>query len=148
MNSYFSDFPNLISIDLSFLNTGLTTDMGALFAATYRLTTLDLSNFDTSNVTTMLGMFVADTQTMALEKIIFGKKFDTSNVTPLAFMFSYCPNLVSLDLTSFDTSNVTNSRFMFAHTESLTEILVTRDKWTISNFVLTSTSGVTDFTYV
>ena len=66
----------------------------------------------------------------------------------MAFMFSYCPNLVSLDLTSFDTSNVTNSRFMFAHTKSLTEILVTRDKWTISNSVLTSTSGVTDFTYV
>ena len=148
MNSYFSDFTNLISIDLSFLDTGLTTDMGALFAATYRLTTLDLSNFDTSNVTTMLGMFAGDTQTMALEKIIFGKKFDTSNVTQMAFMFSYCPNLVSLDLTSFDTSNVTNSRFMFAHTKSLTEILVTRDKWTISNSVLTSTSGVTDFTYV
>ena len=148
MNSYFSDFTNLISIYLSFLDTGLTTDMGALFGATYRLTTLDLSNFDTSNVTTMLGMFAGDTQTMALEKIIFGKKFDTSNVTQMAAMFSYCPNLVSLDLTSFDTSNVTNSRFMFAHTKSLTEILVTRDKWTISNSVLTSTSGVTDFTYV
>ena len=65
----------------------------------------------------------------------------------MAQMFQGCSNLKSLDLTSFDTSKVTNYGTMFNNMTNITEILVTRDKWTIPNSTIAG-SGVTDFTYV
>lgn len=62
-------------------------------------------------------------------------------------MFNHCQSLTKLDLSSFDTSNVTEYTSIFTDTPKLTEILVTRDKWTIPNSAITN-SGVTDFTYV
>ena len=41
--------------------------------------------------------------------------FDTSNVTNMGYMFYYMYKLTSLDLSSFDTSNVTNISYMFAY---------------------------------
>ena len=35
-------------------------------------------------------------------------KFDTSNVTDMNFMFFCCSSLTSLDVSKFDTSKVTN----------------------------------------
>lgn len=79
----------------------------------YNPLTLDLSHFDTSNVTRMYGMFAGLLWIGALNL----SSFDTSNVTNMAFMFS---NLHSykggnLDLSHFDTSNVTDMHNMFSN---------------------------------
>ena len=39
--------------------------------------------------------------------------FDTKNVTNMNFMFFNCYNLINIDLSSFDTKNVTNMNEMF-----------------------------------
>ena len=39
--------------------------------------------------------------------------FDTKNVTDLESMFSCCSNLTNINLSSFDTKNVTNMGDMF-----------------------------------
>ena len=39
---------------------------------------------------------------------------DTSQVTDMSYMFWHCTSLASLDLSSFNTSNVTNMAYMFA----------------------------------
>ena len=39
--------------------------------------------------------------------------FDTNNVTNMSFMFEGCTGLTSLDVSKFDTSNVTNMSSMF-----------------------------------
>ncbi|EMF0453287.1 BspA family leucine-rich repeat surface protein, partial [Enterococcus faecium] len=39
---------------------------------------------------------------------------DTSNVTNMSYMFYYCSSLTSLDVSHFDTSNVTNMSYMFS----------------------------------
>ena len=57
-----------------------------------------------------------------LGKIDFGNCFDTSNVTNMAYMFSGCSSLVSLDLTSFNTSNVVTAEYMFAWCRNLTSL--------------------------
>ena len=138
MSSYFSFFTNLTSIDLTYLDTSLTTDMSSLFRASTSLTELDLSNFDTSNVTRMSNMFAFNLLTgtrMALQEIIFGDNFDTSNVTTMVLMFGGCSNLIKLDLSSFDTSNVTNMGQMFTHCSSLTEL-------DLSNFDISRVSNM------
>ena len=53
--------------------------------------------------------------------------FDTSNVTNMADMFALCPNLTTIDLSGFDTSKVTNMSFMFYNCSNLTTIKGTID---------------------
>ena len=53
----FYDCNSLISLDLSNFNTQNVTDMGCMFAGCNSLKSLDLSNFNTQNVTDMIFMF-------------------------------------------------------------------------------------------
>ena len=51
-------------------------------------------------------------------------KFDTSNVTEMDSMFCYCSSLTELDLSTFDTSKVTDMFQMFDSCNKLTTIYV------------------------
>lgn len=75
-------------------DTSAVTDMNSMFYGC-RLTTLDLSSFNTSAVTNMM------------------------------YMFKYCDRLTTLDLSSFDTSSVTNMMFMFYNCSNLATIIGT-----------------------
>ncbi len=57
MIGYFLALLKMTSIDLSALDTSEVTNMSYMFAGCSSLTSLDLSNFDTSKVTDMSGMF-------------------------------------------------------------------------------------------
>ncbi len=48
--------------------------------------------------------------------------FDTSKVTDMHLMFYNCESLTSLDLSNFNTSNVTNMHDMFIKCTNLTTI--------------------------
>ena len=80
---------------------------------------IDLSNFNTSNVTDMHDMFG---YTNALSSIDLSR-FDTSKVTSMEMMF-YHTGVTSLDLSKFDTGNVTNMKSMFSWSQSLKTIYV------------------------
>jgi surface protein len=47
---------------------------------------------------------------------------DTSNVTDMSYMFAFCTNLTSVDLSGWDTSKVTSMGYMFNGCSSLTEV--------------------------
>ena len=49
---------SLININLSNFNTNNVTDMSDMFRNCSSLTSLNLSNFNTNNVTNMRGMFI------------------------------------------------------------------------------------------
>ena len=106
-----------------------TTSMADMFYACTSLTSLDVSNFDTSNVTDMSGMFDSCSSLTSPDV----SNFDTSNVTDMDSMFRDCSSLTSLDVSNFDTSNVTNMIGMFFNCSSLTRL-------DVSNF---DTSNVT-----
>ena len=53
----FDNCNSLISLDLSNFNTQNVTDMYGMFSGCYSLISLDLSNFNTQSVTDMGGMF-------------------------------------------------------------------------------------------
>ena len=143
MTKYFQTFENCTTMDLTYLDTSLVTNMHYMFMMCSSLTELDLSNFDTSKVTNMAMMFTMCSKLTTINL----SSFDTSNVTTIDSMFWVCSNLTELDLTSFDTSNVTKYTFAFASTTNIKSILVTRDTWTIPNSTIAN-SGVTDFTYM
>ena len=74
------------------------------------ITFIDLSHFDSSEVTDTDDMF---NTCFSLEEINFNN-FNTSKVTSMEKMFYGCTNLKSLDLSNFDTSKVQHSDSMFS----------------------------------
>ena len=129
-NRMFRDLSNLISLDVSSFDTSQVTNMEAMFAGMPNLTTLNLSNFNTSQVTSMISMFEGMSRLTTLNL----SNFDTSRVTNMEAMFGYMYGLTSLNITNFDTSQVTNMRDMFSNMRNLTSL-------NLSNF---NTSKVTD----
>ena len=87
-----------------------------LFQSVSSAIEIDLSNFDTSKVTTMRSMFV---DCINVKYINFSNVI-TSLVTDMTNMFSGCNSLTSVDLSNFDTSKVTLMENMFLECSSLT----------------------------
>ena len=86
------------------------SNLKRLFEDCSDLISLDLSNFDTSNVTDMELMF---NECIKLKTINGLNKLNTSQVTNMGGMFQKCFKIEYLDLTNFDTSNVTDIGDMF-----------------------------------
>ena len=120
----------LTTLDVSNFNTINVTDMNMMFGNCKKLTSLDVSNFNTSNVANMNYMFGSCSGLTSLDV----SNFDTSKVTYTNRMFSDCSGLTSLDVSNFDTSNVTGMVSMFSGCSGLTIL-------DLSNF---NTSNVTD----
>ncbi len=125
---------NITEINLSNFNTTQVTDMFSMFYDCSSLTSLDLSNFDTSQVTFMHRMFCGCSSLISLDL----SSFNTTQVTAINSMFQGCSSLISLDLSNFNTSRVKKLFNMFFNCSSLTSL-------NISNF---NTSGVTDIHYM
>jgi surface protein len=86
------------------------------------IVSIDLSNLDTSSVTSMVNMFNG---CKSLESINLSN-FDTSKVTNMNHLFNGCSSLKSIDLSNFDTSKVTNKNNMFNECSSLKYIKLYR----------------------
>lgn len=93
-----SKIKTVIAVDrVSFTNTN------SMFYSCSSLTTLDLSNFDTSNVTDMSYMFDGCSSLTTLDV----SNFNTSNVTDMSWMFYSCSNL-TLDCSHWNVDKVTS----------------------------------------
>ena len=121
----------LTQLNLSNFNTSQITDMSSMFAGCEKLTELDLSNFDTHKVTNMSGMF---DYCKKLTKLNLSN-FNTSKVTNMSFMFEDCSALTQLDLSNFDISNVTDMHGMFYNCAKLAIIYVS-DKWNVNKVTI------------
>ncbi len=114
----FYGMENCTSMDLSGLDTSNATSLEGLFSNCSALTSLDVSGFNTSNVTNMRSMFYGCRKLTTVD--VSG--FDTSKVTNMSGMFSYCNKLTSLNVSNFKTSNVTNMSNMFNSCSALTSL--------------------------
>ena len=128
--SLFADLTKLTSIDFSNFDTSNVEYMNEMFIDCSSLTTLDLSNFDTSKVIDMSTMFYTCTGLTSLNV----SNFNASNVEYMNEMFRACSSLTTLDLSNFDTTNVAGMRDMFNNCSNLTSL-------NLSHF---DTSNVTD----
>ena len=96
---------------------------GYMFYDCNNIIEVDLSNFDTSNITNMNDMF---SYCINVRKIKFPSNANKSNiiekVTNMNYMFNYCKNLEEIDLSIFKTENVTSMGGMFQNCEKLEKI--------------------------
>ena len=108
----------LTTVDLSNFDTSNYTSMDNMFKGFTSVTSLDLSGFKTSNVTSMCYMFSNCSSLTTLDL----SNFDTILVNDMGSMFNGCSSLKTLDLSKFDTSNVTSMNKMFDSCSSLTTL--------------------------
>ena len=134
MNSMFRNMSSLTSLNLSNLDTSKVTNMGGMFLGVSNLATINLSNFDTSKVINMSFMFFGMSKLTTLNL----SNFNTSKVIYMNRMFSDVSNLTTINLSNFDTSKVTNMGSMFYNMSKLTT-------FNLSNF---NTSQVTNMDYM
>lgn len=128
----FRNYANLTEIN--FNNCFYTDENVSLietFAGCEKLETLDLSNWNTSNVEIMSRMFkgCASLTTVNLDG------WDTSKSMNFDNLFDGCASLESVDVSHFDTSAARHMGYMFAGCESLTAL-------DVSHF---NTTGVYEF---
>lgn len=135
-NEYFNEYgvspTNIETLDLSTWDTSNVTKMCNLFVGCEQLKNLDLTGWDTSNVTNMKQMFAACHDIKKLNI----SHFNTDNVEDMSCMFYGCRSLQELDLSNFNTSKVIDMNNMFYRCLSL-------EKLNISSF---NTAEVIDMT--
>lgn len=106
------------TLDISNFNTSKVTEMTSMFNyLSPGVKELDLSHFDTSNVTKMSSMFAES----KLQKINL-KNWNTEKVTTMMNLFSFCRELIEADLSSFKISPDTNISRMFYYCQKLQKI--------------------------
>ena len=134
MSGMFYDCRNAESIiPGSNFKASRVTNMDEMFRACSKLTSLDLSNFETGHLTSVVSMFYGDTQLVILN---FGEHFDTSKVVSMENMFYNCYKLTPLDLSGFNTSQVANMSCMFFNCRALTSLdLSSFDTHEVTNMV-------------
>ena len=98
----------------------------------------NIENINTSDATSMMGMFAACTSLKMLDL----SSFNTDKVTNMVGMFMACQALMFLDISSFNTSNVEVCEQMFAMCNLLIKIYV-GEQWT-SESVSTSEAMFVD----
>lgn len=121
MQYLFSSCQSLESLDLSGFNTENVTSMVSMFSQCSSLRSLDLSSFNTSKVIGMNLMFYNCTN---LESIDLSS-FETENLQQMSHMFYSCTKLETLDLSSFATPNMTSMLSAFQNCKNLKTIYVT-----------------------
>ena len=99
-------------IGLENLNTSNVTSMNGMFWQCSALTTLNISSFITQSVTNMANMFAGCSH---LTTIRVGSGWSTSNVSNSSEMFEGCTSLVGGNGTTFNSSHIDAS---FAHVDS------------------------------
>ena len=127
MGLMFFSCSKLTSIDVSHFNTSKVTTMVSMFNECSSLVELDVSGFNTENVTNMFGMFYRCYSLTNLDV----SNIKTDKVDVMQWMFGHCTNLTRLDVSEFNTHNVTNMHGMFEYCSSLTNL-------DISNFNTTN----------
>jgi len=128
MKGMFKDASLLNPIDISRFDTRKVQDMSEMFSGIRFFTrgtatiNLNLSNFNTSNVVNMKGMFKDSSRFTDINM----SSFNTSKVTDMSEMFRDAAKLTTINLSSFDFQNVTDMNGMFYQLRNLQTVVVSR----------------------
>ena len=115
MYAWFFECNNLLSVNLSRLDTSKTTSLGYAFSRCKSLTDLDLFALDTSSVRSFADVF----QECSSLRSVNLAGWDTSSGKDFRQMFYRCASLEEIDISSFKTSASTSFEQMFYGCSSL-----------------------------
>ena len=99
-------------------NTSKVTTFYGTFFHCAKLSSLDVSGWDTSSATNLQGVFAKCTSLTTIEGL---ENWNTSKVKNLSLLFWLCESLPTVNLSSFDTSAATNMTDMFDEMPALVE---------------------------
>lgn len=108
------------NLNLTKFDTHNITDMNFMFNYCKNIKHLNLSNFNTSNVKSMNGMFLNCKKLKSLNL----ENFNTKNVVQLENMFRFCTNLKELDISSFHISKAKRIEGIFWNCKNLEKVKV------------------------
>ena len=118
-----NSFISLTDIDISELD-----NLSSIFCG-LKLEVVDISGWDTSNVTAMAYMF---SRCKNLKNIIGIENLDVSKLKRANFMFDSCENLVELDLTNWNPISLQNAWSMFYRC-SILKFIKNIENWQLPN---------------
>ena len=121
-------YNNKSFIDLTDLDISKFNDLSYIFYA-LNMEVVDISSWNTSNVTTMAYMFCHCTK---LKKIIGIENLDVSKLEDATSMFSHCEKLVELDLTNWNPISLEYASCMFYRCSNL-KIIKNVENWQLPN---------------
>lgn len=122
MYAWFFNCANLLSVNLSKLDTSRTTSLEYAFSGCKSLTDIDLSTLDTSSVRSFADVF----QDCSSLRSVNLAGWDTSSGNNFRQMFIQCASLEELDVSSFETGNATTFKEMFYGCSSLRSLDLSR----------------------
>lgn len=142
MYAWFFNCANLLSVNLSKLDTSKTTSLEYAFSGCKSLTDIDLSTLDTSSVRSFADVF----QDCSSLRSVNLAGWDTSSGNNFRQMFIQCSSLEELDVSSFETGNATTFKEMFYGCSSLRSLDLSRfDTSAATTFAsMFNTSAATD----
>ena len=115
MYAWFFECNNLVSVNISKLDTSKTTSLGYTFSRCKSLTEIDLSMLDTRSVRSFADVF----QDCSSLRSVNLEGWNTSSGNNFSQMFIHCASIEELDVSSFETDNVTTFEEMFYGCSSL-----------------------------
>ena len=128
----FSDLNSLLEIDLSNFDTSEVTSMKSMFSNCKHLDYINFKNIDTSSVVNMASMFE---NCFSLRSVDLSN-FNTSKVSDMNKMFKCCYTITFLNLSNFYTSQLSKINEMFSNCYNLRKLIISNfntDKLTSMN---------------
>ena len=105
----FYEISNLISVDLSNFDSSNVINMNEMFSGCENLINIDLSSFKSKNLKYMNEMFSGCENLIAIDL----SSFDSKNIKNMEGAFEFCEKLINIDLSSFNTENLDNISDIF-----------------------------------
>ena len=126
---WFQGCENLIEFKhMKNLNTSNVTSLLGMYLGCSKLESINVKYYNTKNVTNFRSMFQECSSLTELDVT----NFYTANAINMRSMFQECSNLTKLDLTSFDTRNVTDMSYLFTNSNKIQTIYVGK-LWSVTN---------------
>lgn len=116
----FSWCTELVSVDLSGLDTSHASSMAYMFDNCTFLSSLDLSALDTAKVKSMYSMFHGCS---SLDFVDLSLN-DIDSVVDVSRMFDGCTDLISLNLSNLNSSNIQNDSYFINRCDKLASVTV------------------------
>ena len=131
--SMFYCLDNIIEIDLSKFDSSQVTDISDMFHGCSSLTSINFTNMNTLLVTGFMYVFYQCHKLKSLDL----SSFDTSLATSMYEMFYECYALETLNISSFNTQRVTSMERMFYRCHSLKSLDIRNfDTSSVTNMIL------------